>query len=94
MRGIVSGDNRDRRFIINMDQTPVFFSMSSKRTFEVIEKKTIHIRTSTNDTSDDHGGRYAPPVFPYLQGEAKWPHCNKGVPIWRLPRWPLLQVPG
>jgi hypothetical protein len=50
MRGIVSGGNRDRRFIINMDQTPVFFSMSSKRTFEVIGKKTIHIRTSTNDT--------------------------------------------
>jgi len=50
MRGIVSGGNRDRRFIINMDQTPVFFSMSSKRTLEVIGKKTIHIRTSTNDT--------------------------------------------
>jgi hypothetical protein len=27
---IVSGGNRDRRFIINLDQTPVFFSMSSK----------------------------------------------------------------
>ena len=50
MRGIVSGGNRDRRFIINMDQTPVFFSMSSKRTLELIGKKTIHIRTSTNDT--------------------------------------------
>ncbi len=50
VRVIVSGGNRDRRFIINMDQTPVFFSMSSKRTYEVIGKKTIHIRTSTNDT--------------------------------------------
>ena len=50
MRVIVSGGNRDRRFIINMDQTPVFFSMSSKQTFELIGKKTIHIRTSTNDT--------------------------------------------
>ena len=30
VRVIVSGGNRDRRFIINMDQTPVYFSMSSK----------------------------------------------------------------
>jgi hypothetical protein len=36
---IVSGGNRDRCFIINMDQTPVYFSMSKKRTFEVIGKK-------------------------------------------------------
>jgi len=46
---IVSGANCDRRFILNMDQTPVFFSMSSKKTYEVIGKKTIHIRTLTND---------------------------------------------
>jgi hypothetical protein len=50
VRIIVSGGNRDRHFIINMDETPVFFSMSSKRTLEVIGKKTIHIRTSMNDT--------------------------------------------
>ena len=40
VRAIVSGGNRDRRFIINMNQTPVYFSMSSKRTIEVIGKKT------------------------------------------------------
>ncbi len=50
VRVIVSGGNRDRHFIINMDQMPVFFSMSSKQTLEVIGTKTIHIRTSTNDT--------------------------------------------
>ena len=27
---IVSGGNRDRGFIINMDQTPVYFSMNAK----------------------------------------------------------------
>jgi len=32
VRVIVSGANRDRRFILNMDQTPVYFSMSSKKT--------------------------------------------------------------
>jgi hypothetical protein len=40
VRVIVSGGNHDRRFIMNMDQTPVYFSMSSKRTLELIEKKT------------------------------------------------------
>jgi hypothetical protein len=50
VRVIVSGGNRDRRFILNMDQMPVYFSMSSKRTLELIGKKTIHIHTSTNDT--------------------------------------------
>ena len=50
MRVIVSGGNCDRRFIINMDQTPVYFSMSSKWMFEVIGEKTIHICMSTNDT--------------------------------------------
>jgi hypothetical protein len=39
MRRIVSGHNRDLRFIINMDQMPVYFSMNSKRTYEVIGKK-------------------------------------------------------
>ncbi len=50
MHRIVSGHNRDLRFIINMDQTPVYFLMNAKQTYEVIGRKTIHIRTSTNDT--------------------------------------------
>jgi hypothetical protein len=50
VRVIVSGGNRDRRFILNMDQTPVYFSMSSKKLLSSLEKKNIHIRTSMNDT--------------------------------------------
>ena len=46
----VIGSHRDPRFILNMDQTPVYFLVNSKRTFELIGKKTIHIRTSTNNT--------------------------------------------
>ena len=46
---IIFGANRDRRFVINMDQTPVYFSMNAKRTLELI-KKTIHIRTSMDNT--------------------------------------------
>jgi len=33
-----------------MDQTPVFFCMTWKKTLEVIGVKTVHIRTLTNDT--------------------------------------------
>ncbi len=39
----------DLRFIINMDQTPVYFAMSTKQTLEVVGKKTIHVRMSTNN---------------------------------------------
>ena len=36
MRQIVEGPHRDRCFIINMDQTPVYFTMNAKRMLEVI----------------------------------------------------------
>jgi hypothetical protein len=39
MRRIVLGGNRGRRFILNMDQTPVYFPMCAKRMLEVIGKK-------------------------------------------------------
>ncbi len=44
------GPHCNQRFILNMDQMPVFFNMMAKRTLEVISVKTIHIRTLTNDT--------------------------------------------
>jgi hypothetical protein len=50
IRTLLFGPHRDQGFILNMDQTPVYFLMSTKRTLEVVEKRTIHIRTSTNDT--------------------------------------------
>ena len=50
MRQICEGPHRDWRFIINMDQTPVYFTMNAKRTLETIGVKTVHVRTSTNDT--------------------------------------------
>ena len=49
MRPFLEGPHRDRRFILNMDQTLVFFCMTRKKTLEVIGVKTIHIRTSTNE---------------------------------------------
>jgi hypothetical protein len=41
-------NNRDPRFILNMDQTPIFFSMTSKTTLEPVGSKTVNVRTSKN----------------------------------------------
>ena len=41
---------RDKRFVINMDQTPIYFSMHSKRTLEKKGVWTVNVLTSTNDT--------------------------------------------
>ena len=100
MRVIVSGGNRDRCFIVNMDQTPVYFSMSSKQTSVVIGKKTIHICTSANDTKHvtvvvtiTADGTLLPFTLVF-KGKPKGKIATKGVPIWCLPSNPLLQVPG
>jgi hypothetical protein len=50
IRTLLFDPHLDQRFILNMDQTPVYFLMSAKRTLEVVEKKTIHTRTLTNNT--------------------------------------------
>jgi len=50
MRSFLEGPHRDRCFILNMEQMPVFFCMTRKKMLEVIGVKTVHIRTSTNDT--------------------------------------------
>ena len=42
--------NQHADCIINMDQTPIPFTFNSKRTLEMVGKKTVHIRKSTNDT--------------------------------------------
>jgi hypothetical protein len=49
-RKLVLGGHRDRRFIMNMDQTPVYFSMGPKKTLAKKGEKTVHVRTSTSDT--------------------------------------------
>jgi hypothetical protein len=50
IRALLFSLHHDQCFILNMDQTPVYFLMSTKRTLEVVGKRTIHIRTSMNDT--------------------------------------------
>ncbi len=43
------GPHHERCFILNMDQTPVYFAMNAKRTLELVGTRTIHIRTSPHD---------------------------------------------
>ena len=43
--------SRDPRFILNMDQTPVFFTMTPNTTIEKKGVKTVNIRSSTSTTS-------------------------------------------
>jgi hypothetical protein len=47
---LLFGPHCYRRFIFNMDQTPVYFLMSTKKMLELAGNKTFLIRTSTNDT--------------------------------------------
>ena len=41
---------RDKRFIINMDQTPVFFSMTPKTTLDERGTRSVNVRASTGST--------------------------------------------
>jgi DDE superfamily endonuclease len=46
MRPIFNAPDVDRQFIINMDQTPVFFSQHPNRTLHLQGERTINIRAS------------------------------------------------
>jgi hypothetical protein len=50
IRPMVAAVNRNERFIINMDQTPVFFSMSEGTTLEVEGSRTVNARSSSGST--------------------------------------------
>ena len=41
---------RDKNFIVNMDQTPVFFSMTPNSTLETLGARSINIRASSGST--------------------------------------------
>ena len=50
VRPLLNQPNRHKDFIINMDQTPVFFSMESKKTLAKVGAKTVNVRSSNGDT--------------------------------------------
>ena len=47
-RPAVNQSYRDRRYIINMDQTPVYFSMHPSRSVDTIGARTVNIRIAKN----------------------------------------------
>ena len=47
---LLASPNCDQRYIINMDQTPVFFSMVPNKTLNVAGERSINVRTSTGST--------------------------------------------
>ena len=56
VRRIISGGNRDLRFSITMDQTPVYFLMNAKQTFEVVGKNSPHLHVDERYEACDCGG--------------------------------------
>jgi len=50
IRPFLNGPSRDPRFILNMDQTPVFYSMHEKHTLNVKGARTVNLRSCKNDS--------------------------------------------
>ena len=50
MRPLLDMTNRDKRFILNMDQTPVFFTMVPRTTLNAVGERTVTVRSSTSST--------------------------------------------
>ena len=47
---LLASPNHDQWYIINMDQTPVFFSMVPNKTLNIAGERSINVRTSTGST--------------------------------------------
>jgi hypothetical protein len=57
VRRIILGGNLDRRFILNMDQTPVYFLMNVKRTLSSLAKRrSTFARRRTTKSQSERGG--------------------------------------
>jgi hypothetical protein len=50
MQARVSIPNRDERYVINMDQTPVYFSMTPTTRLEKVGARTVNMRNSSGST--------------------------------------------
>lgn len=51
VRPILQAPNVEKKFVINMDQTPVFMSMHPRRTLDLQGRRTISCRKSANSTA-------------------------------------------
>lgn len=50
IRPTMEGPHQNLYWIANMDQTPIFFSMTPKRTYNVRGARTVNVRTSSGST--------------------------------------------
>ena len=50
IRPMLFGNHRNQDYIINMDQTPIFFSMVPRTTLNTTGARTVNVRTSTGST--------------------------------------------
>ena len=51
VRPILQAPNVQKKFVINMDQTPIFMSMHPKRTLDLQGRRTISCRRTSNSTA-------------------------------------------
>jgi hypothetical protein len=78
MQALVSTPNRDERYVINMDQTPVYFSMTPTTTLEKVGARTVNMRNSSGSTM------YVCHCCCYCYGF--WPHPSLPSCLQRNPR--------
>jgi hypothetical protein len=90
MRQIVLSNNHDGRYVLNMEQTPVYISMNAKRTLELIGKQTVHICSSSEDMKQVNvavtivvDGTVLPSMLIF-----------KGQPSWRIARTKFATYPA
>ena len=50
VRPFLYGPSRHPKYILNMDQTPVYYSMHEKKTLETKGVRTVNLRTCKNDS--------------------------------------------
>jgi len=82
IRPMLLGGHHDQRFIINMDQTPIFFSMLARTTLEPVGSRTVNVRPLTSSTmrvtvavTVTAGGNMLPPLFVFKGkpgGQVRW----------------------
>ena len=86
MQGELSGREIDQNYVINMDQTPIYFSMPPRRMLHLVGDNTVPIASTDSSTSRvfvnvtlTASGQLLKP-HDDLQRCSKWANCNKGVP--------------
>ena len=47
---ILNDENRSPKFTLNMDQTPMWYTMTPKESIDTVGTRTINVRTSTGNS--------------------------------------------